>query len=144
MALSKNSDLTVGDTDSGVLYKNRSAFYDIGTTTGASAAIAIIEAEGFCKLIIFFDFIVPSTNDTFWEIFAASDQIKFQLDFAIIVRYEMNDTGEFHFNLWFAQAGCIKGYICNCFRCANATCVLFGTVAAISGKGESTAVTTFK
>lgn len=144
MALSKNSDLTIGDTNSGVLYKNRSAFYDIGAAAGTGTAIAIIEAEGFCKLIIFFDFIIPSTNDTFREIFAASYQIKFQLDFAIIVRYEMNNAGKFYFNLWFTQAGSIYGYICNCFRCANATCVIFCTVAAISGKGESTAVTTFE
>jgi len=144
MALSKNSDLTIGDTDSGVLYKNRSAFYDIGAAAGASAAIAIIEAEGFCKFIIFFDFIVPGTNDAFREIFAASYQIKFQLSFAITVRYEMNNTGEFHFNLWLAQAGCIYGYICNCFRCANATCIIFSAVAAISSKSESTAVTAFK
>lgn len=144
MALSKYSDLAVGNTNSGILYKNRSAFYDIGAAARTGATIAIIEAEGFCELIIFFDLVVPSTYDAFREIFTASYQIKFQLDFAIIVRYEMNNAGKFYFNLWFTQAGSIYGYICNCFRCANATCVIFCTVAAISGKGESTAVSTFK
>jgi hypothetical protein len=136
--------LTVGNTDSSVFYKNWSALYDIGATAGTSVAIAIIETEGFCECIILFDLIVPSTNNAFREIFAASDQIEFQLYFTTIIRYEMNNTGEFHFNLWFAQAGCIQCYICNSFRCADATCVIFGTVAAVSGKSESTAVTTFK
>jgi hypothetical protein len=144
MALSKNCDLTIGNTYSCVFYENRSAFYNIGAAAGAGTAIAIIEAEGFCKLIIFFDLIIPGTYYAFRKIFAAPDQVKFQLGFAIIVGYKMNNTGEFYFYLWLAQAGCVEGYICNCFRCANATCVIFGAVTAISGKSESTAVATFK
>jgi hypothetical protein len=65
--------LTVGDAYCCVLYKDRSAFYDIGAAAGAGATIAIIKAEGFCELVIFFDLIVPSTNDAFREFFAASD-----------------------------------------------------------------------
>jgi len=144
MTLSKSGNLTVGNTNSSIFYKNRSALYDICATTGTSAAIAVIEAEGFCECIVFFNLIVPGTNDAFGEIFAASYQIKFQLNFTGILGYKMNDTGEFNFDLRFAEAGCIKCYICNRFRCANTTCVFLWAFAAISGKSKSAAVTTFE
>jgi len=143
MTLSKSCNLTVGNTDRSIFYKNRPALYNICATTGTSAAIAIIEAEGFCECVVFFNLIVPGANDAFGEIFAASYQIKLQLSFTSIIGYEMNNTGEFNFDLRFAQAGCIKCYICNCFRGADTACVFLGT-AAISSKSESTAVTAFE